>query len=472
MRASVSTPVSTASIDGTMPESLSRPSLAVEATLAAVVGAVLYSLSPATAWLAIVVAVVIGWAARGLPSAERRWVIGILAISAVLRAIAIAGLAWRNDPTRNSFSTIFGDGAYAITMSLWIRNTYLGLPIAPRDFILAFGDPYAQTSYHNVLAVVQVFIGPAPYGVHVLSATLYLTGVVALYRTARRSYGPIPALIGLTAILFLPSLFLWSILPLKESLYFFCMAVLISAASWLFRSRTWIGAGAALVLAAGALAAISSLRAGGLVIAVGGLVIGLAATLAFRWRLVLAMLLLAAPFAAAWTVGRPTVHERILHAVRESALRHVGHVLTPGTSYKLLSLDYYRGDRKPEALSFDEGAQFLAKSVLAFVLVPEPWDPAARIEIYMAPQQVAWYALVLFALVGVVAGLDRDPFLTCLLAGNVMMGIIVIAPNSGNVGTLIRHRDMVVPFVVWLSGMGMMATLNQFGAARPGAMVQ
>ena len=73
--------VSTSSIGVAMPESTLRRSLAAGAALVAMAGAALYSLSPATAWLAVVVAVVIAWAARGLPPTERRWVIGILGVS-------------------------------------------------------------------------------------------------------------------------------------------------------------------------------------------------------------------------------------------------------------------------------------------------------------------------------------------------------------------------------------------------------
>ncbi|MCH2278920.1 MAG: hypothetical protein MK358_08620, partial [Vicinamibacterales bacterium] len=29
-----------------------------------------------------------------------------------------------------------------------------------------------------------------------------------------------------------------------------------------------------------------------------------------------------------------------------------------------------------------------------------------------------------------------------------------ISLSNGNIGTLVRHRDTVVPFVVWLSGLG------------------
>jgi hypothetical protein len=41
-----------------------------------------------------------------------------------------------------------------------------------------------------------------------------------------------------------------------------------------------------------------------------------------------------------------------------------------------------------------------------------------------------------------------------MFAGLIGAGLAVIAMNSGNVGTMVRHRDTVVPFVVWLSALG------------------
>jgi len=36
---------------------------------------------------------------------------------------------------------------------------------------------------------------------------------------------------------------------------------------------------------------------------------------------------------------------------------------------------------------------------------------------------------------------------------------VIIALSSGNVGTLIRHRDMIVPFVIWLGALGAVVTV-------------
>jgi hypothetical protein len=62
--------------------------------------------------------------------------------------------------------------------------------------------------------------------------------------------------------------------------------------------------------------------------------------------------------------------------------------------------------------------------------------------------------------VGLVAGLRRDALVTCLLASFAVIGAGVIALNSGNIGTMVRHRDTIVPFVVWLSALGAVTTAS------------
>jgi hypothetical protein len=55
---------------------------------------------------------------------------------------------------------------------------------------------------------------------------------------------------------------------------------------------------------------------------------------------------------------------------------------------------------------------------------------------------------------GVRAGYRRDPLVTCLLVGYLVPTAVVVALTTGNVGTLVRHRTLIVPFLVWLSALG------------------
>ena len=55
---------------------------------------------------------------------------------------------------------------------------------------------------------------------------------------------------------------------------------------------------------------------------------------------------------------------------------------------------------------------------------------------------------------GFIAGLRRDALFTCLLAAHAFAVMMMVALTSGNVGTLIRHRGLVLPYLIWLSALG------------------
>src|SRR5207302_1211121 len=81
------------------------------------------------------------------------------------------------------FGIFFGDEEFFIRRSMSLRNLALGLPIHSADLIYAF-DEVGQTSYLYVLAWLQVLIGPAPYGVHLVGAALYLAAAVLRFGMA------------------------------------------------------------------------------------------------------------------------------------------------------------------------------------------------------------------------------------------------------------------------------------------------
>src|SRR5437773_51156 len=85
----------------------------------------------------------------------------------------------------------------------------------------------------------------------------------------------------------------------------------------------------------------------------------------------------------------------------------------------------------------------------------------------IALQQLAWYCGVAAACAGVGFGLRRDRWLTMLLAAYAVAGLIIIAPNSGNIGTLVRHRDLIVPFVIALAAPACAALAAAIAKLRP-----
>jgi hypothetical protein len=392
-------------------------------------------------------------ASRGLSEAERRWFWCVVTAATALRLSAIAILFLTADPSQ-PFASLFGDEELYKFRTVWIRNLGQGIPLSPADVIYSVDD-VGRTSYMYVLTLVQAVVGDAPYGLHVMNMTIYLCAVLALYRLVRASYGTVVSLAGLMALLFLPSLVFWSISVLKEPMnVFMLVGELICAVAMVRAPRYWqkgLAAAGVVVFAM----AMESLRTGGLLTAALGTLGGL--TLAFILargrRLVVA--LVAAPLAIAIMAGSAAVQDRVISNLRYAAFYHAGHVVTPGYSYLLLNPRYYSErihilNHMPPV----DAGRFTLKAAWSYFAEPLPWTSASRALLAYLPEQFVWYVMALLLPLGIVAGLRRDRMVTSLLVMHAAGAIVLVALTSGNIGTLIRHRSLALPYLVWLSALG------------------
>ncbi len=437
----------------------------VRAVAAGVVIGVAYLLSPLFVVTGLGFALLIRWARQVPDESERRILTAILVAAIGLRVLAIAGLFVSTDHASVPFGTFFGDEDYFIKRSIWLRNLALGIPISLADVRYAYDDSI-QTSFVWLLAALQVVVGPSPYGVHLVSALVYLVGAFALYRTVRPQFGLPASLLGLGLLLFLPSLFAWSISVLKEPVFFALMALVVWATMAAVRQPSWL----VRLLAAGLLLPVAlaaeTIRDGGLVVAGAGT--AGAIVLAYVWsrrRLALAVVV-AAAVATPFLLSRSSVLDALDRAIATAAQRHWDHVHAPGHSYMILEPSFYVSRPEPGDLTRADAVAYALGGLAAYVVVPAPWQVTSRAELAYLPEQLVWYLLVALAPFGLWAGLQRDKWLTAILFAHLVMAVVLVAMTSGNIGTLVRHRALALPYLVWFSGLGLSVLLAKLSGIR------
>ena len=418
-----------------------------------VVAGIAYTLSPLFLWFAVAMIFLLRWAVTDLRDEERFWILMILVVAIVARVAAVAGLFLVTDATTEPFGHFFGDEAYFVRRSMWLRNVALEIPIHRADLIYAF-DEYSYTHYLYVLALIQALVGFAPYGLHLVGIALYMAGVVLLYRVVRPAYGAVAATIGLLLLLFLPTLFAWSVSALKEPPYIFVGAAAFAATIATARARGWFRRLTGVLLLIACAAALQAIRDGGLVIAL----ISVGGGLALAWLTARPRRLIAAAFVAPALVvvlmTIPAVQVRAFSVVQRAAAVHWGHINTPGFAFKSLDARVYEERANVASMSAGEVGRYLVRSAVHYLTVPLPWQIQSRAMMLALPEVLLWYVLVLLAPVGIVAGIRRDRLLTCALVAFVFGGAALVAVTGGNIGTLIRHRSLVMPFMAWLSALG------------------
>ena len=425
-----------------------------------------YTLSPMTALFALTVPLLCRYAGRGLDEGERRRVLGVLVAAVLVRVAAIGLLLLTTDPARQPYNAFVPDAFASVARTMWIRNLWLGVNIGPW-YTDATYNPYGASPYWYVLAAIQVIVGASPYGLNFVSTGAFLAGAVILYRLARESYGPAAALTGFTLLVFWPTTLAWSVSILKESMQFGLTAVLFACAVYALRADTGASRLRALAGAAVAVAALNGFRSGAVAIAGTGVVAGIALRLmtVTRTRAIVAAVGLA--LACAALLSRPAIREKGFTEIQVAADRQLGHVTSTGRGYKVLDQRFYSEGRNAiKSMDGAEAVRYLVRSVIAFVVVPAPWQIASLSGLAFMPLQFAWYAFFVFSVPGLVVGLRRDPLVTWIFVAYIAASVAVIAPNSGNIGTLVRHRDTVMPALVWLSALGLLWTMTRVASRR------
>jgi hypothetical protein len=426
---------------------------AVPLFLAAVTVVVVYALSPMTVWFAFGIVPLVFLGTKGLEPGERRWVTWIVIAAIALRVLVIAGLFLMIDHAQVPFGTFFGDEEYFLKRSLWLRNVALGVPLHALDLEYAF-EPQGGSGYLYLLTLIQVLVGPSPYGLHLLGVFFYVLAILLLYRLVRTTLGRMPALFGLGVLLFLPSLFAWSVSVLKEPLFVLVSALSLICAVGLVRASSLRRRSLALAGIVALAAVQEGVRQDGAAFVLLGVLVGLTiGFLAVRPRLILAAVV-AAPILIGAVLSRPDVQLRAYAAIQRAARQHWGSAASQGYAYHLLDERFYQDLNEISSLRLGETIRFLTRGIVAYVTVPLPWAAQSRAALAYLPEQVVWYLLAMLAAVGALSGLRRDATVTGLLIGHALVIGAAVAFTGGNVGTLVRHRGLALPYLVWLSGVG------------------
>jgi hypothetical protein len=255
----------------------------------------------------------------------------------------------------------------------------------------------------------------------------------------------------------------WSASGLKESLTFLVVTCVLTAAVASVRAA-WVWRPLAAVIVIAGLAALRTFRAGAFEITAVGVALGLAGGFITRrlWRVAIVVAMLAALAVSASRSER--IHASALTILRPAAAKHLGHVFTRGHAYKLLDQRLY-DSRITDSMTWSEAVRFVRRSIVSVVLYPLPWESQSTAELLYVPEQIAWYLILLTALGGVAAGIRRDALVTSILLAYATAALAVVALNTGNIGTLVRHRAFALPYLIALSAVGVTAAIGRLSSS-------
>lgn len=138
--------------------------------------------------------------------------------------------------------------------------------------------------------------------------------------------------------------------------------------------------------------------------------------------------------------------------------RHIGHVLTPGIAYQYLPDRFYEQSVWDWANTGTiDGSVLLAigRALGHYLLEPFPWRVVDGIpELLAYPQTIWWYGCLPFVLWGLLVSVTHAPKGSLFLILTVAAWMVLGALTSGNIGTVFRVRDLVLPYLVLFACVG------------------
>jgi hypothetical protein len=85
---------------------------------------------------------------------------------------------------------------------------------------------------------------------------------------------------------------------------------------------------------------------------------------------------------------------------------------------------------------------------------------ASLSELVFFPEHLLWMLIIVFVPIGAVAGWKRDATVTACMIGFALPTAAVLAVTTGNVGTLLRLRGLVTPYLVWFAALGALTAME------------
>lgn len=427
------------------------------------------------------------FALKGWPPEERRWLGRLIYAALALRLLFIfiyyplaSSMGWTAawltlDVPPFHVPVLFGDGADAINMSRAWALFWRGEWVSPSEVQEIFNPDRSFFSIHGDVrhllpqAALFFLFGVETLGARVLSAVVSVGAGVVAYAALRNRFGARTAWCGAALLAFWPTLFLWSLDALKEPYFLLLLMSSACFAERVPREGGWKALAASVALLGAAL----SIRtrwfpplALTVAVCLGGFLLQRAlrrSSLMKRVGCGLVLLALIGSFLALW----PPSRRLILFYTYESVSAQRNFAVGYGSGYKVWPAEYYARPTRdfPKILQWQDAAGAWGRNLghVLFEPFPKGWNGWKGVA-YFGVAVPWWMALAAALWGGWEIAVRRDGFgWMCLAYVGITLGFL--AAFSGNVGTLIRHRDTASPILLLIAAVGVSALWDR---VRPG----
>ncbi|MFT4037916.1 MAG: glycosyltransferase family 39 protein [Thermomicrobiales bacterium] len=331
-------------------------------------------------------------------------------------------------------------------------------------------EAYLLNVFTYTQAAIFFVIGHHPLAIKLLNSVLGGLTVGLVFMIAWRIFGSRPAVASGVAALLFPSTFLWAISGLKDTMFGLAIMLVL----WLLIELIATTRKIWLIPFFVALALLGGLR--DYVQAMIGIIAPFSiAVQSSRWPrkwLVVTLLvvgcvaLVVTSAAAKWLLTDPAR----LNQQRSCAAMNADSSFLGEDNDQLLAECAGVGTTEGMALagrSVKELVAWLPHGAMYAAAAPFPWTATRLSERATIPEMLCWYVAVTFAVVALIVSWRaqwRAYLPIVLYVGGISL---LLALTQGNLGTLVRHRSMIIPSVLVFSGFGVVYALQALVRRNP-----
>lgn len=317
---------------------------------------------------------------------------------------------------------------------------------------------YGYSGFTYLLGTVYYFFGPLKFSPRLLNCLMGVGASIFIYYIVKDIFGKRPAKLSALLTVFTPSLILWSITFLKDVSFIFIGCIIL----WGFlRFQKTKRALYLFILFSAILAQYTIRPTLSIALIMGAFILSYFIVSRISWRkkiiILICLLILIVPILQRVNF-KNIVSNQMTHILNYTR----GIVNTGGSIYKIFDDKYYRGGSMYHSnnISYVDFTKGFFKGWLHFLLVPFPWMIYTKLLLMSYPQVILWYLFIPFVFIGMITAFRykwRETFIIFVYI--IIIGSIV-ATHSGNIGTVFRHRDMLIPFFFIFGSVGLINTFD------------
>lgn len=393
------------------------------------------------------------------PASDKKLIFNLFLVGLLLR-LAACFFACFISIIKGHAGWLIGDG-WAVNNYSWVLAQYLQNPeTVLRTETLSgqiyFDPPYRPpwggfSGFHFLLTTFYFFFGPLKFSARIINMLLSIISGIFVFDMVKDIFNKKIARCAAILIIFFPSMFIWSLTLLKDPSFIFAHIFIW----WGFLKLMTKHKFYYFIVVAVGIIALSSLRKDLWRAELVAVLLAFFSMLRIPLRRKFIILLIPAILIIATPAFKSKVDKVFSSLVRSSVEYSLGINTTPGINYKIFDDKYYYSNPNLGDLGYIKFGKAIIIALLHFFLEPFIWNIRSLAQLIAILHMVMWYLLLIFAIIGIISTFREKNTLGSVLFINIFVMSTAIAMVSGNIGTVFRHRDMITPFVLIFSSVGL-----------------